>query len=582
MTPFVNNVGNYANCNHVEQRTNGERVCETQHVSRPRERGSGAQRNSRTESKHSPIRLRKSINARVNTQKHSQFVDKGRKVKVPLSKWNTILANICGKTVSCLIDTGASINLVNCDWLIANIPENTYRLEKPRVNSARVANGTDMPIMGFVTLPIKINNHTFVEVPFNVARGLAQTMILGSKFLNKHGAIINCRERTVILDKISQLRVVQKQEIPAHSQSIIHAKLSNKIPVNVMGVGQGGRQIAALGIMVANSTSVVLENNCAYILVMNATNEPIILYPRTKLGTFTLIDPSRVQHFDKEDDSVDLVNFSNEVDDSVDPRVKEVLTKVNVNTDHLSKEQETGLKDLLSEYVDVFQVEGGPRGHYAGVKHEIFTDNHPPIRSRPYRQTPYIQAEVRRQIKEMLDQDIIKESTSPWSFPVCMIPKAGTDTYRFCVDFRKLNSICARNNFPLPNINDTLDSLGVAKPKYFSTLDLAAGYWQIDLEESSKPKTAFITQDGLYQFQRLPFGLHNAPATFQRAMQEVLRGLNWKFVLVYLDDVILFSSNFEEHLVHLRQVLERFRSVGLKLQPKNVLLVRKRSNILAI
>ena len=134
--------------------------------------------------------------------------------------------------------------------------------------------------------------------------------------------------------------------------------------------------------------------------------------------------------------------------------------------------------------------------------------------------------------------------------------------------FRKLNEISSRNNFPIPNINDTLDSLGVASPKYFSTLDLASGYWQIDLEENSKAKTAFIVQDGLFEFNVMPFGLHNAPATFQRAMQEVLRGLNWKFVLVYLDDIVLFSRNFKEHLSHLEQVLQRFRAVGLKLQPK--------------
>jgi hypothetical protein len=267
------------------------------------------------------------------------------------------------------------------------------------------------------------------------------------------------------------------------------------------------------------------------------------------------------------DESVGTGNLSNVNNCSVDPRVKEVLTKINLNTDQLSNDQESKLKDLFTEFVDVFQIEGGPRGHYSGVKHEILTD-HPPIRSRPYRQSPHVQAEVRRQVNEMLDQGIIRESTSPWSFPVCMIPKAGTNTYRFCIDYRRLNSLCSRCNMPIPNINDTLDSLGATKPQYFSTLDLAAGYWQIDLEEKSKPKSAFITQDGLFEFNVMPFGLHNAPATFQRAMQEVLRGLHWKFVLVYLDDVIIFSNSFEEHLDHLRQVFDRLQTVGLKLQPK--------------
>ena len=123
----------------------------------------------------------------------------------------------------------------------------------------------------------------------------------------------------------------------------------------------------------------------------------------------------------------------------------------------------------------------------------------------------------------------------------------------------------------MPNISDALDSLGIMKPQYFSTLDVAAGYWQIELEKSFKSKACFITQDSLYEFQVLPFGLHLAPATFQRVMQEVLRGLNWKSVLCYLDDVIIFSNTFSEHLYHLKQFFDRFRDCNLKLQPKKCL-----------
>ena len=103
----------------------------------------------------------------------------------------------------------------------------------------------------------------------------------------------------------------------------------------------------------------------------------------------------------------------------------------------------------------------------------------------------------------MLTDNIIRESTSSWSFPVCIVPKAGKNEYRFAIDFRKLNEITARDNFPLPNINDTLDTLGLTNPQYFSTLDLASGYWQIGLSEETKQKTAFIVQDGLYEFQRM-------------------------------------------------------------------------------
>ena len=214
-----------------------------------------------------------------------------------------------------------------------------------------------------------------------------------------------------------------------------------------------------------------------------------------------------------------------ECNDTSNPHFHEIMSKVKLNENQLSKNEMSEITGLISDYVDIFQVEGGPIGHYSGVKHGIHTEC-PPIRSRPYRHAPHIQAEIRKQVDQMLDQGVIRNSTSPWCFPVCMIPKAGTNTYRFCIDFRKLNNSESRQNFPLAHIHDALDSLGSNEPKYFTTLDLASGYWQIGLEEQAKPKTAFITQDGLYEFNVMPFGLHNAPATFQRAMQEVLRGLN--------------------------------------------------------
>ena len=139
----------------------------------------------------------------------------------------------------------------------------------------------------------------------------------------------------------------------------------------------------------------------------------------------------------------------------------------------------------------------------------------------------------------------------------------------FCIDYRTLNSVTKSDPFPLPRIDDLLDQLGNAK--YFSTLDLASGYWQVQLHPESRAKSAFVTHQGLYEFRVMPFGLKNAPAVFQRLMQKVLMGLNpdtgSNFVSVYLDDILVFSETYENHLVHLRQVLERFKAAGLKLKP---------------
>ena len=150
-----------------------------------------------------------------------------------------------------------------------------------------------------------------------------------------------------------------------------------------------------------------------------------------------------------------------------------------------------------------------------------------------------------------------------------MLVRKKDGSLRLCVDYCDLNSVTKSDTFPLPRVDDMLDELG--RSKVFSTLDLAAGYWQLQVHPDSCEKTVFITHQGLYEFSVMPFGLKNAPAMFQRLMQRVLIGLNPEegpsFVSVYLDDVIVYSETLEDHLKHLQRVIERFMKTGLKLKP---------------
>ena len=173
-----------------------------------------------------------------------------------------------------------------------------------------------------------------------------------------------------------------------------------------------------------------------------------------------------------------------------------------------------------------------------------------------------------KQLETMQKEGVIVPSKSPWASPVVLVRKKD-GSHRFCVDYRKLNSVTKADTFPLPRIDDLLDQLG--KSKYFTTLDMASGYWQIRVHPDSQEKTARVTPQGLYEFQVMPFSLCNAPAVFQQLIQQVLQGPNPPegpdFVSVYLDDVLIFSETLDEHLEHLELVISRVEEAGMKLTP---------------
>ena len=194
----------------------------------------------------------------------------------------------------------------------------------------------------------------------------------------------------------------------------------------------------------------------------------------------------------------------------------------------------------------------------------ISTGDYLPIRLPPYRLAHTAQETLREEIKTLLEQGIIEPSKSPRAPPLVLAPK-NDGTTRMCVDYRKLNAVTVGDPHPLPNIEELINSIGGSR--FISTLDLTKGCYQVPVEKSSRQKTAFITPYGKCQFTTLPFALVSAPSTFQRLMDHVLQEMH-RFTAAYLDNILIHSANWEDHLDHFKQLLERLRAAGLGIKKK--------------
>ena len=221
----------------------------------------------------------------------------------------------------------------------------------------------------------------------------------------------------------------------------------------------------------------------------------------------------------------------------------------------LSQDQRATLRGVLEVFSDVFQDKPG---RTSVTEHVIETGSAQPVRLPPYRLPHAYRQAVKDELEEMISSGIIEPATSEWSAPIVLVKKRD-GSLRLCVDYRRLNQVSMSDAYPMPRVDDLIDRVG--KSTYISTLDLTRGYWQVPVAIKDRPKTAFSTPFGLYQFNTMPFGLKGAPATFQRLMDRVIHGLN--FAAAYLDDLIIFSESWEDHLTHIQMVLERLRHAGL-------------------
>ena len=305
------------------------------------------------------------------------------------------------------------------------------------------------------------------------------------------------------------------------------------------------------------------------VLLFNVNVKPNVLPPG---GPYTDLPPSvylQQQSINETLKEMSRDDAIKRLEARTPPHIRELFVN---SCEHLTTKQCVALHEFLLEFIVVFAKDDKDLGAFDGIKHKINTGDALPVRESMRRTPQAFQGEEEKHLNDMLEAGVIRESSSDWaSAPVLVRKRDGS--VRYCIDYRKLNNVTFKDAFPLPRIQECLDCL--SGNQFLSTLDLQSGYWQLFVDPDDVHKTAFITKYGLFEHIRLPFGLCNSPATFSRVMQLLLRGLSWKIVLAYLDDVVVLGKSFEDHLENLRAVFSRLKEHNLKLKPRKCSLFQR-------
>lgn len=235
---------------------------------------------------------------------------------------------------------------------------------------------------------------------------------------------------------------------------------------------------------------------------------------------------------------------------------------------NLNNDQREIVEQLLKENADIFMPGGGPTSL---IEHRINTMDHAPISTHPYPLSFHKKEFLRQELDRLLVEGIIEECESPWASPVVLVPK-NNNSYRLCVDYRRLNNVTVADTYPMPRLDELLQ---LAKPTPFmSTIDLQSGYWQVPVSLEDRDKTCFTTPFGTFRFTRMPFGLRNAPATFVRMMDRFRAPLGDRLIFAYLDDILVLSKTFVEHLEDLKLIFDRLRKCNLRARREKCTFVR--------
>ena len=477
-----------------------------------------------------------------------------------------------------LLDTGSGVTIISSrHWSVIGSPDSVRPYQGPIIQGP---DGSSIGPVGHVLVDVTMAGVT-IQQPAILADAFHHLVLLGMDYMKTIGLVLDLQANKMwlraqphtsypISSDLTQAGRLDVPVVSTENRSIAPYHMAF-IQVHVprcITSSSWDASISGKSSCVATANSLIrFVDRQSFVQVANCSSRPQYVHIGQRLALADLyFDFSDVTSPSSSSSPISssstssaslIVSSLQSVDSSFS---SDFLLSLRFDDSDLTSPQILELKQLLLQYHRCFRDQPG---RTSLIHHHIDTGTTKPIKLRPYRVSPHRQQLISQQITQMLADDIIEHASGPYAAPVTLQPKKD-GSLRFCVDFRQLNAVTIRDVYPLPRVDDTLDQLRDAR--YFTSLDLRSGFWQIELDHESRSKTAFVTHAGLFQFKVMPFGLTNAPATFQRLMDLVLGGLKWSCSLVYLDDIIVFSPSFDLHLQHLRSVLQRIADSDLTLQ----------------
>ncbi len=528
-----------------------------------------------------------------------------------------------------IVDTGSAISIIHLNFL-KTIQHNKFIHKSYK---CQTANATPLNLIGQIELEINIK-HIKTFIIAYVATNLITSILLGNDWINSnHVHLFGDQKRLTIPDRQHQLisipyiepmginyptLLVNQITLPPYSQTLVDVTTQIANAKDLIFEPYGNHISKYI---FTPHTLLNINDGKAKILLINGQDRQQTLSKNTRIGTisreatfsiFTTAHNSNTSHHPSNENvtgsfqhsrnlpnravACNKDNSSRTTSDThchqcneyflsgndLQKHLREqcyseqIRKQVNELTTHIENEKhKLAVQDILWRNKILFD----PTPSIIDIPPQsaIRTGDHPPIYSKQYPASNNDQQLKFQETKKLLERGQIEESTSPWSSPIVLVKKKDK-TMRFCIDYRRLNAVTIKDAFPLPRIDEIFDQL--ADAIYYTKFDFKSGYFQVPLSKEDRPKTAFSTRDNHYQFTVLPQGITNGPATFQRVINQILGPARWKYALAYIDDVIIYSKTFEEHLLHLNEICQTLKDARFRLNPDKCEVARTQTDYL--